>query len=127
MYEIRRVDIKSAVKIGAVVTLGLAVVCPPIVAFLAGFLEEVIFTSRPDLMDAFEYLLDDDFWEFYIPFVPIITIGGLLIGAVVAFVYNFICARIGGLKLEILFSDESQNIQPIATEIPAEKIVTKNK
>ncbi|MBT3356310.1 hypothetical protein HN784_03510 [bacterium] len=109
MYEIKRIDIRSAVKVGAVILLGLALICPPVIALIIGFIEEVVFSSSPDLLDIFEYLFDDDFWEFYIPFVPIATIGGLVIGATVSFVYNLLCERIGGLKIEILFQENQQN------------------
>lgn len=121
MYEIRKVDVRSAVKVGAISVLALALICPPIVVLVIGIFEEFVFSSSPDVLDVFEYLLDDDFWEFYVPFVPIATMGGLLIGAVLSVMYNFICARTGGLKLEILFSEELQNVQPVETEALAEK------
>lgn len=106
MYEIRRIDFKSAVKVGAVIFLGLALVVPPVTALIVGFIEEVVFSSRPDLLDALEYLFDDDFWEFYIPFIPAATIAGFAVGAVISFVYNLICERIGGIKLDIVHLEE---------------------
>ncbi len=108
MYEIRRIDVRSAVKVGAISALALALICPPITALIIGFLEEFAFNSSSDILDVFEYLFDDDFWEFYVPFVPIATIGGLAVGAVMSFVYNIICEKIGGLKLEITLEEVQQ-------------------
>lgn len=104
MTEIKKIDITSAGRVGAVVlgSAGFLIGCVYVVASLVSFL---FFFTIPDLHFSAPALP----FSFLILIVGTVVLAviGLVLGMITAYVYNYVSRTAGGLRIEL--SDELTN------------------
>lgn len=92
MKTITKIDVMSTAKIMAVM-VGLlnligAILINIAVAMYPNVLQEVAMALQPGVIEAVKYVLSG-------------LIGGFILGAIVAYLYNIVAPKMGGIKIEI--------------------------